>query len=110
MGTLLGTLAHGDPVLLASERKTITLELDVLAKYTGTYQIPGGQTFTITLEGSQLMAQPRGGNKLPLFAESETIFFPLGMNTRVEFVKNSAGAVTEFILHAGTRQQRAQRM
>ena len=56
------------------------------------------------------MAQPRGGDKLPLFAESETIFFPLGMNTRVEFVKNSAGAVTEFILHAGTRQQRAQRI
>jgi hypothetical protein len=94
---------------LPSERKSITLGPDVLAKYTGTFQIPGGQTFTITVEGSRLMAQPRGGNKLQLLAESETMFFPEGMNMRVEFVKDDAGTITAMILHAGTRQQRAPR-
>lgn len=106
---LLGALAHGDTIQLPSERNVLTLTPDILAKYVGVYQIPNGQTFTITLEGAQLMAQPRGGNKLPLLAESDTTFFPSGQNIRVEFVKDTDGLVTELILHAGTRQQRAPR-
>src|SRR5262249_41832813 len=37
----LAKVAHGEPVTLQSERKEITLDPKVLAKYVGAYQMPG---------------------------------------------------------------------
>lgn len=108
LAAFLGALGHGDAVQLASEKKAITLASDVLAKYAGVYQMPGGPSLTIAVEGSQLTAQP-SPSKFPMLAESETSFFFRDTNMRVEFVKDSSGAVAEVIIHQGTRQTRVPR-
>ena len=51
---------------------------------------------------AQLTAQPTGGNALVLLAESETRFFIRDINLAVEFVRDAAGNVTEFVMVQGT--------
>jgi CubicO group peptidase (beta-lactamase class C family) len=105
----LGALAHGDPVQLMSEKKAIALAPSVLAQYAGVYQSAVGQTTTISVEGGQLALQPARGTALPLLAESETRFFNRDINVVVEFVRDDAGSVAEFVVHQGTHQERARR-
>ena len=107
---LLGTLGHGKPVMLASERKAIALPAEVLARYAGLYQADGGPPLMVVVEGGQLLLRPTSENSIPLLAESETMFFIRDLNLQVEFVRDSAGAVTEFITHQGGRQDRARRI
>jgi hypothetical protein len=42
---------------------------------------------TITLSDGQLISQMTGQGKVPLFAESGTMFFPKGINAKIEFPK-----------------------
>ena len=73
---------------------------EVLSKYVGTYQIAPGREDRITVEGDLLFLQ-EGTNplKLPLAATSETDFVSRTNGDRVEFIKDSQGAVTQFIFH-----------
>ena len=104
--SFLGTLAHGGRVVLASERKGITLPESVLARYAGTYELGGPMTLTVS--GGQLHIGTPPQSTL-LLAESETVFYAQGSNMRVEFIRDAAGAVTEMVLQSGTRQDRARR-
>jgi CubicO group peptidase (beta-lactamase class C family) len=106
INNFLGTLAHGGRVVLAAERKAITLPETVLARYAGTYDLGG--PFTITLNGGQLHIGTPPQSTL-LLAESETVFYAQGSNMRVEFIRDASGAVTEIVLQAGTRRDRARR-
>jgi CubicO group peptidase (beta-lactamase class C family) len=106
VAALLGTLAHGGQVTLASERKSITVPEPVLARYAGTYELGG--PMTITVSGGQLHIGTPPQSTL-LLAESETVFYAQGSNMRVEFIRDASGAVTEMVLQSGTRQDRAKR-
>lgn len=97
----LAALAHGETVVLASERKEVTVAPAILASYVGTYELSPNFALVMTLEGGQLMTQATGQGKLPLFAESETKFFLKAVDAQVEFVKNDKGEVTGVILHQG---------
>lgn len=99
----LGQVAHGEKVVLASERKEITVSPKILAQYVGTYELAPSFSITITLEGNQLMAQATNQRKNPLFAESETLFFLKVVDAQVEFVKNDKGEVATMILHQNGR-------
>lgn len=85
------------------ERQAITLPRATLEPYVGTYELRPGFDLAITLEGDQLMSQATGQAKLPLFAESETKFFPKVVDAQVEFFKDANGTVTHLILHQGGR-------
>jgi hypothetical protein len=65
---------------------------------------------TTKVDGTQLVVQPRGGPALTLLAESEARFFIREANLQVEFVRDTAGTVTGFVLAQGTRQERARRV
>ena len=43
----------------------------------------------------------------PLFAESETRFFPIVIGAEIEFFKDHQGKVTHFVLHQGGRDMKA---
>jgi len=86
-----------DTVLVRNE---IAVSPAILATYVGTYELKPGFDLTITLEGSQLMAQATGQPKFPLFAESETSFFLKVVDAQVEFAKDEKG-VTYLVLHQG---------
>ena len=105
----LAAVAHGEKVELPSERKEITVAPNILEQYVGTYQLAPKIDMMITLEGGQLISQVSGQGKVPLFATSETKFFPKVVDAEIEFGKDDKGAVAYLVLHQGGRDMKAPR-
>jgi hypothetical protein len=106
----LMAVAHGDKVVLPSERKEITLAKEIMARYTGTYELtPTFYSIAITLEGDQLMEQatfppPVGPQpKAPIYPESETRFFMKVVDAQIEFSRDAKGEFTVLTLHQNGR-------
>jgi CubicO group peptidase (beta-lactamase class C family) len=95
----LAAIAHGEKVILPSERKEVSVPPDTLAKYIGTYELGPKFNITITLEGNQLMAQGTNQPKSPIFPESDTNFFSKTPDAQLEFFKNDQGQTTHLVLH-----------
>jgi CubicO group peptidase (beta-lactamase class C family) len=107
----LAAVAHGENVKLQSERKEITLDPQVLGRYVGAYQLAPGANMLITLEGNQLISRLGMQQAVPLFAESETMFFTKVVNAQIEFPKVEAGGKAgQMILHQNGRDQTAKRL
>ena len=101
----LGAIMHGDTVTLTSERKEITLPAATLSKYVGAYELSPAATMTIALDGDHLTAQLTGQGKLPIFAQSETLFFLKVVDAQLEFAADGS----HLVLHQGGRDQKATR-
>lgn len=97
----LAAVTRGEPVVLTSERKEITVAPAILEKYVGTYELMPNFSIVMTVENGQLMTQATGQPKFPLFAESETKFFLKVVDAEVEFHKNDKGEVEYLVLHQG---------
>jgi CubicO group peptidase (beta-lactamase class C family) len=107
----LAAIAHGENVKLQSERKEITLDPKVLGRYVGAYQMAPGVNMLITLENDQLYSKLGNQGAVPIFAESQTMFFPKVVDAELEFTKDDEqGRPTEMILHQGGRDQPAKRL
>jgi CubicO group peptidase (beta-lactamase class C family) len=107
--TRLAAIAHGEKVELPSERKEITVAPKILEQYVGTYQLAPKMNMMIAMDGGQLISQVSGQGKVPLFAKSETTFFPKVVDAEIEFGKDDKGAVTYLVLHQGGRDMKAAR-
>ena len=53
------------------------------------------------------MAQAAGQGKAPIFAESETKYFPLAVDAGIEFFKDDHGKAAHLIFHRGSRNMKA---
>lgn len=82
-------------------RREIAVDSTVLETYVGEYQISPTFALTITREGSTLLAQATGQEKLQLFAESPTEFFYKIVDAQVTFQKDAGGKVTRLTIHQG---------
>jgi hypothetical protein len=91
-----------------TDRKEIAVSSTILAKYVGTYQMAPEVNMMITLAGDQLTSQMSGQGKIPLFAESETLFFPKVVNAEIEFGTDDKGRY--LILHQNGRDMKALRI
>jgi CubicO group peptidase (beta-lactamase class C family) len=101
IATSLAAIAHGEKVILPSQRKAVPVEPDTLGKYEGTYELSPKFSIVITLEGNQLMAQATNQAKFPIFPESETKFFYKVVDAQLEFFKNDQGQITHLVRHQG---------
>ncbi len=100
----LALLAQGGTVTLQTERKEITVDSAVLARYVGAYRMAAGGDMLITLEGSQLSGQLTGQGALPIFPESETMFFLKAVNAQIEFpATGPQGKASQLTLHQNGR-------
>jgi len=107
----LAALAHGENVTLQSERKEMTLDPKVLSRYVGAYQMSPNASMLITLEGSQLMSKMTGQGSVPIFPQSETLFFAKGIDAQIEFPKDDGQAkASQMTLHQNGRDMTAKRM
>lgn len=97
----LGALAHGDAVVLLSERKSVPVPAKVLQRYVGAYQVEPERVMTVTFEYGQLFCQLTGDGKFPIAAESQTRFFPLPFDAHFEF-RVEEGKVTGMELDHGS--------
>lgn len=100
----LGQVAHGEKVVLTSERKEINLPRETLAKYAGSYELTPTITLLITVEDGRLMSQANQQPKRTLFAESDGMFFRKDANVQIEFVKNDKGEITGLVVHQGGQE------
>src|SRR5271157_2654334 len=88
--------------------KEITVSSDILAKYVGVYSMAPGVNMTITLADGQLISQMSRQGKVPLFAESETMFF--AKLAEIEFPRDDKkGPASQLILHQNGRDMTAKR-
>jgi CubicO group peptidase (beta-lactamase class C family) len=114
VGDIAGKLAQtarGETVTLTSERKEITLDSKVLSQYVGAYQMPnGGPMMLIALDGNQLTTKLGPQPVLPIFPQSETMFFPKTVDAQIEFTKDASGKVSQLTLHQGGRDTTAKRL
>ncbi len=103
----LAAVARGEKVELTSEKKEVSVASAVLAGYVGTYELGPNINMMITVENGQLISQVSGQRKVPLFAESDTKFFPKVVDAEIEFGKDDKGPY--LILHQGGRDTKAPR-
>jgi hypothetical protein len=75
---------------------------ETLAKYTGTYEYEPGREAVITLEADVLFLR-EGTNplKLPMVANSETLFVSRTNGDLLEFTKDAQGTIMGFAFHGG---------
>src|SRR5690606_34316923 len=78
-------------------RTEVTLSVAELDRVIGRYEFAPGVVFSVTREGSQLLAQREGsavGPILPIFAEAPLRFFWRAVDGEVVFIADAAGTVT----------------
>lgn len=97
----------------------VTVSLETLADYVGTYALPiGGElngNIRVSLENDRLAAELISWGKFPLFAESETNFFLRAEAiepavTRIEFVREPDGGTKYIVMRERGRIAAAERV
>jgi hypothetical protein len=81
------------------ERKVVSVDPEILAAYTGTYQAADSGIITVVREGNRLfLTYGQPPSKFELFPESDTDFFRRYRPETVIFVRNDKGEVTHYIV------------
>jgi CubicO group peptidase (beta-lactamase class C family) len=107
----LAMIAHGQTITLLTERKEITLDTKVLSRYVGAYQMGPGVNMFITLDNNQLISQMTNQGPVPIFPQSETVFFPKVVDAQLEFSGSDAqGRATQLTLNQNGRSTAAKRL
>ncbi len=106
----LMAIAYGKPYQVPVVRTSITLKPEVLERYVGRYQVTPEMILEVTLEGSRLMTQATGQQKLEVFAESGTTFFLKAFDAQLTFGTDADGSVTHVTLHQNGEDRRAPRI
>jgi CubicO group peptidase (beta-lactamase class C family) len=111
----LAAVAHGETVTLPGERKEVTLDTKVLRRYVGVYRMPGGgpagTPMVVALDGNQLTTKLGNQQPLPIFPQSETLFFLKVVDAQVEFPKDDgSGRSGQLTLHQNGRDMTGPRM
>lgn len=85
----------------------ISLPIDSLKKFTGTYEFDKKHHVYITLDNGQLqMEAPEGGlPKSPLFIQDEYNFNLKIINARIEFTKDADGNIISLTAHYGGKHE-----
>ena len=104
----LGTIAHGESVVLTSERKEISLTPAQLQRYAGTYSLAPNVDIMVTVRDGQLYAQLSGQRQFPAFAESDRRFFFKVVDAQLEFFPET-GPVTHVVLFQNGAERKAMR-
>lgn len=111
----LAAVAHGETVTLPGERKEITLDSKVLSRYVGVYRMQGGgptgTPMVVALDGNQLTTKLGSQPAIPIFPQSETMFFVKVVDAQIEFPKDDgSGKATQLTLHQNGRDMIGPRM
>jgi CubicO group peptidase (beta-lactamase class C family) len=111
---ILRTIAHeyGWPDFQPAEN-TVSKVVDpkILARYVGAYRMASGANMLVTRDGSQLLTRLGNQPAVPIFPESETMFFAKVVDAKIEFAKRDAdGVAGQLILHQNGRDQEANRL
>ncbi len=83
---------------LPSQRKTVELAPAVYERYAGEYELAPGMLISMRVEENGLVTQVPGQPTIPLFAETEVLFFAKDAPIEIEFKLDSGSKVTGAVL------------
>jgi hypothetical protein len=83
-------------------RTAVALPIEKLSPLVGAYDMQGGATMTIALEGDHLTTQLSGQPAFRIFAESDSTFFLRVVDATLQFDRNASGTVTGVMLRQGS--------
>jgi CubicO group peptidase (beta-lactamase class C family) len=106
----LGALAHGDTMRTSAERTSMELPRDKLERLVGSYELAPTATMRIMVEADQLQSQLGGQPVVPLFPESETVFFPRVVDAELEFEIGADGKASALTMRQNGQEVRAPRL
>lgn len=93
-----------------TQPKAILLPASALEKFVGKYQLTPDFFITITQSGVQLSAQATNQPAFPIYPESANEFFLKVVDAQITFQIDSAGRVTDLVLHQGGRDMPGKRV
>ncbi|HTB18499.1 MAG TPA: hypothetical protein VK708_10290 [Bryobacteraceae bacterium] len=109
---LLETVCENDRSVRHMVGATTVAKLapQMLTRYAGNYEFAPGRDAVITIENDLLFLR-EGANplKLPLVANSETVFVSRTNGDWIEFTRDAQGTATGFVYHAGDHDRTAVR-
>lgn len=102
-------LALGKPAEKPKVRKEVKVAEEILKSYAGEYELAPAFVMTVTVENGMLYTQATGQQKIPVFALSETTFFPKVVDAEITFEKDESGKVTGLTLFQNGRKMPARK-
>jgi CubicO group peptidase (beta-lactamase class C family) len=110
LSTKLAAVAHGEKVILSSERKQIQVDPKVFEGYIGRYQLMPNIVVTVSRDGNHLFSQTNAQPKSEIFPEAENDYFMKAVDAQITFVTDGQGHATEIILHQNGQDRQAKRI
>ncbi len=93
-----------------AEKEAIAVAPEILATYTGKYELQPGFVIEVTTEEDKIYAQATGQPRAELFGESEDTFFLRVVNAKMVFNKTEDGSVASLTLHQGGQEMEAKKL
>lgn len=106
----LAAIAFDKPYSLPEAKKEIKLDLNIVQKYTGEYELAPNFIISVFLEDGHLKARATGQQPAELFAEKENLFFLKVVDASIEFTSNEKGDITGLVLVQGGRHTPAKKI
>jgi CubicO group peptidase (beta-lactamase class C family) len=91
-------------------RAEVEVAAAVLERYVGSYELAPGVELAITREGEKLFAQVTNQPRLPVYAESEKVFFYKVVEAQITFETDMGGKAHGLVLLQGGIEHRARRV
>lgn len=112
IGNALCAIALGKAYKSPQERKTVSVDPQILEKYVGEYRLAPNKVLTITTRNKNLFGRISGmtNANLPLFPKSEAEFFFTNLDAEITFTKDAQGKITGLIIHSGAGDLPAQKI
>lgn len=97
-------ILYNKPLPTKKIRTEIKLPIELLQQYVSTYEIEKDFEMKVTLENEQLYVQLTGQSALPIFAESETLFFLKVVDAQLQFEPNDTNEIVKvYLLQNGNK-------
>jgi CubicO group peptidase (beta-lactamase class C family) len=104
------SILYNRPLPPTKIRTEIKLPVEQLQNYIGTYEVDKDFKLKIKLKNDRLFVQATGQNDLPIFAETETLFFLKVVDAQLEFQKNDKNEIVKLYLFQNGRKTEAKRI
>jgi bla regulator protein BlaR1 len=94
----------------AGATQEITVDSAILERYVGTYKLSDAAVMKITRAGTQLSTQLTGQQTVPIFASSQTRFFPKVVKAEIEFIAEGTAPASALVLYQNGQTMRMPRI
>ncbi|MEQ1761649.1 MAG: serine hydrolase [Pyrinomonadaceae bacterium] len=106
----LTAIYDGDKYVLPKKRVAVKVDVAILDKYVGEYEMSPEMKFKFTREGDGLVLLPTGQSKAQVYAESDTEFFLKVVEASFKFEKDASGKVTGIEFTQGGRTSKMRKL